>query len=659
MGKGCHAGVGRVPQEAAGRIVLVGSPNVGKSALFNALTGARVTVSNYPGTTVEVYRGRACLHGRHYEVVDTPGMYSLLPVTEEEYVTRRLLMRERPDLVLHVVDAKNLERSLPLTLQLREAGLRLILVLNIIDEARAAGMAIDTVRLAGELGVPVVATAGLTGEGLAELREAVNRHGGCCNATTPRYEDRIDRAAEEIASTLLGRYGLSRRAVALLLLQGDAEIEGQVAATEGGNAPPLRLASDRRAELGCDLTVRIAERRAAEARRLAGLAVNTQAPCGGGWRERLGAAMIHPLWGLPILAIVLYVGLYQFVGVFGAGTVVGWLEEGLFSRYFNPLVDTLLVHLPYLALRDLIGGEYGLLTLGLRYAVALILPIVGTFFLAFAVLEDSGYLPRLAYLLDRSFKRLGLSGRAVIPLVLGFGCDTMATMVSRTLETRRERVIATFLLALAIPCSAQLGVILGILAGRPAALGVWAAVLSLVFLLAGALAKRLLPGEEAGFYLEFPPLRWPRWRNVLIKSVSRMQWYFFEIVPLFALASVLIWLGRLTGIFEALLGLLRPIVAALGLPPETARAFLFGFFRRDYGAGGLYDLARTGSLDGGQLVVAAVTMTLFVPCVAQFAVMVKERGWKTALGMAGFIFPFSFLVGFLLHRALTLLGVIL
>lgn len=177
MGGGCHAGPG-VPRETAGRIVLAGSPNVGKSALFNALTGARVAVSNYPGTTVEVYWGRACLRGRHYEVIDTPGMYSLLPVTEEEYVTRRLLLQEEPDLVLHVADAKNLERSLPLTLQLLEAGLPLILVLNIIDEARAAGLAIDKERLRRELGVPVVATAGVTGEGLAELKEEVIRHGG-------------------------------------------------------------------------------------------------------------------------------------------------------------------------------------------------------------------------------------------------------------------------------------------------------------------------------------------------------------------------------------------------------------------------------------------------------------------------------------------------
>ena len=470
-----------------------------------------------------------------------------------------------------------------------------------------------------------------------------------------RYDPEIERAIEEVGAALTGSYGFSRRAVALMLLQGDAEMEAEAAGT--GDAEALRLAARWREVLGPGLAVRIAERRAAEARRLAALAVTARVEQGDEWRARLGALLIHPILGLPFLAAVLYFGLYLFVGVFGAGTLVDWLEEGVFGRYVNPLVYDLTARIPYGAIRELFGGEYGLFTLALRYAVAIILPIVGTFFLAFAILEDSGYLPRLAYLLDRTCKRLGLSGRAVIPLVLGFGCDTMATMVTRTLETRRERIIATFLLALAIPCSAQLGVILGLLAGRPLALALWAGVVALVFAVAGYIAKRVIPGEEAGFYMELPPLRRPRLRNVFVKTISRMQWYFLEIVPLFALASVLIWLGRLTGLFEAVLGLLRPVVGALGLPPETARAFLFGFFRRDYGAAGLHDLARAGLLDGHQLVVAAVTMTLFVPCIAQFLIMAKERGLRTALGMAGIIFPFSFLVGYVFNQILDFLGV--
>jgi ferrous iron transport protein B len=232
----------------------------------------------------------------------------------------------------------------------------------------------------------------------------------------------------------------------------------------------------------------------------------------------------------------------------------------------------------------------------------------------------------------------------------------MATLVSRTLETNRERVIATLLLALAIPCSAQLGVILGLLSAKPFALAVWAGFVILVFLLVGYLAAKILPGERPAFYMELPPLRLPRIVNILEKTLSRMQWYFLEIIPFFILASVLIWAGKITGIFDAFIQVSTPLMAALGLPPQAAEVFLFGFFRRDYGAAGLYDLQKFGALSGVQIVVAAVTLTLFVPCIAQFAIMIKERGWKTALAIAGFIFPFAFLCGIVLNFILTLLG---
>jgi len=261
-------------------------------------------------------------------------------------------------------------------------------------------------------------------------------------------------------------------------------------------------------------------------------------------------------------------------------------------------------------LRELVGGEYGILTLGVRYAVAIVLPIVGTYFLAFSAIEDSGYLPRLAMLIDRVFKKIGLNGRAVIPMVLGFGCDTMATIVTRTLETRRERIISTLLLSLAIPCSAQLGVMLALLGPHPELAAVWVLVVLGVFLLVGYLAARLMPGERPTFYMELPPLRLPTLRNVLVKTYTRMEWYLREVIPLFIVASVLIWLGKVSGLFDLALAGLRPVMGYLGLPQEAAVAFLFGFFRRDYGAAGLYDLRQ--ALTPGQLLVAITTMTLFI-----------------------------------------------
>jgi ferrous iron transport protein B len=334
------------------------------------------------------------------------------------------------------------------------------------------------------------------------------------------------------------------------------------------------------------------------------------------------------------------------VGGFGAGTVVDFLEGHLFEEYFVPFVNGWTERLiPWKVLQDLIAMDYGVLTLGVRYAVALVMPIVGAFFLIFSVVEDSGYLPRLSLLIDRVFKKIGLSGRAVIPMTLGFGCGTMATMVTRTLESVRERVIATVLLALAIPCSAQLGVIFGLAADSPGVIITWIGTVGLVFLLIGYLTARILPGETPDFFMELPPLRWPRLANVWIKTSSRMRWYFMEILPLFLLASVLIWAGNITGLFQKALWLLSFPTNWVGLPDEAAQAFLYGFFRRDYGVAGLYDVHQTGALSGNQLAVATITLTLFLPCIAQFLVMLKERGWRMATMVAVFVFPFAFLVG--------------
>ncbi|MDD5595307.1 MAG: nucleoside recognition domain-containing protein, partial [Candidatus Omnitrophica bacterium] len=362
-----------------------------------------------------------------------------------------------------------------------------------------------------------------------------------------------------------------------------------------------------------------------------------------------------PFIGGPLLLFVLYYGLYKFVGVFGAGVLVDFLEKHVFSTHVNPIAINL-VHrgIPFAPLQDLLVGEYGIITLGIRYAFAIILPIVATFFFAFAIIEDTGYLPRLAMLVDQLFKRIGLSGRAVIPLVLGLGCSTMATIVTRTLPSKRERIIATLLLALAIPCSAQMGVIMALLGGKPLGLVVWLSVIIVVFLLVGFLAAKIMPGELPSFYMEIPPLRLPHLFNILRKTFVRLQWYFLEVLPLFIFASIFIWLGQLTGIFNLLVKILEYPVRWIGLPSEAAVAFLFGFFRRDYGAAGLYDLKKIGALSGNQLVIGCVTLTLFLPCIAQLLMNIKERGIRLGIAMSVFILFFSFAVGFTVNQIFIL-----
>lgn len=475
------------------------------------------------------------------------------------------------------------------------------------------------------------------------------------------YDDAVERALGKIEGLLRGTYPLPGRAVGLFLLQEDPEITRLVRERDGERFAAIEaVVEEARAGRGEPLSYAIPLQRQRRARALAELAVTRTGPDRARrWADRLSDLTIDPVTGIPLLLLVTYFGLYKFVGGFGAGTLVDALDR-LYRTYVNPWVNAVVAtYVPWPAVQSLLARDYGVITLGLRYAVVIILPIVGTFFVAFSVIEDTGYLPRLAMLVDVLFKRIGLNGRAVIPMTLGFGCDTMATVVTRTLETRRERVIATFLMALAIPCSAQLGVILGLLSGNPGALVVWGGFVALLFAVIGYLTARILPGERPSFYMELPPLRLPRPGNILIKTYSRVERYVAEVVPLFVLASVALWLGDLTGLFDRLVVGLRPLVGLLGLPDQAAGAFIFGFFRRDYGAAGLYDLERAGALTGRQLVVSAVTLTLFVPCVAQFTVMARERGTKTAFAMAGIIALIAFASGWFLNVLLTGLGVVL
>ena len=655
---GCHCAPETGEQRAGDvhprlRVALVGAPNVGKSALFNRLTGRSVTVSNYPGTSIVVTRGAGTIGSAAVEVLDTPGMYSLLPATDDERVARRVVLEGGADVLVHIVDAKSLSRMLPLTLQLVEVGRPLVVALNMMDEAERLGIRIDVPRLALRLGVAVVPIVAVDGRGLDALRVAIATAARGPVPLPPAYGNGVGTALSSLRGALAGVYRVDPAALAALLLQGDAEATAWVRAAEpDGGRRAVDAAHILAAGLGAPAPYRVAVERQRAAEELAAGVVTTARGRVAPWVDWLGRALARPVTGIPALLVVLYMGLYQFVGRFGGGTLVDWLEGTVFEERVNPFFERLFAAVPWEAVRSLFVGEYGALTLGLRYAVAIILPIVGAFFLFFSVLEDSGYFPRLALLVDRVFKRLGLSGRAVIPIVLGFACDTMATMVTRTLQTRRERVLATLLLALAIPCSAQLGVILALFAGRPLAFGVWVLALTGTFVLVGAIGARVLRGAPATFHMELPPLRRPRLGNVLVKTYTRMQWYFLEVLPLFLIASVLLWAGQLTGVFAAVVSALEPVVAALGLPAETARIFLFGFFRRDYGAAGLFDLTRQGLLDQVQLAVAGVTLTLFVPCIAQFLMMMKERGVRTALGMLAFITPFAFGVGYLLNLAL-------
>jgi ferrous iron transport protein B len=664
-------------------VILVGNPNVGKSVLFGALTGKYVTVSNYPGTTVEVTRGSATIEGKPWHVMDTPGTNNLLPMSEDEQVTRDILLSERGYVCVQVCDAKNLRRGLLLAAQLAEAEIPFALALNMADEAESRGIAIDEARLGQALGIDVVRTVAVQRQGLSTLQARLGE--ARPSPWRARYDDHIEAAITHVAP-LLPKGGIGPRGLAIMALVGDESLRTFLAA-QLPEADLARIDAIRRALAARypeSLRFVIARQRLAAVDRLHDLVLTRgSATAASGLARKLGSWATHPVWGLPILLLVLYVA-YEFVGVLGAGTLVDFLENTVFGEYLVPwTVAAIRFVIPSGPVREfLVGpagwaydpakgidhggfliGKYGVVSMGLSYGVAIVLPIVTTFFIAFSILEDSGYLPRLAVMVNKIFKRMGLNGKAVLPMVLGLGCDTMATMTARIMETRKERVIVTLLLALAVPCSAQMAVLFAMTAALSTAAKLWflGTLLAVIFLV-GWLAAKVLPGRGSDFILELPPLRLPQASNIAVKTSARIEWYLREALPLFVLGTLILYgLDRfhLLGVLERLMS--PVVVGLLELPPEAASAFILGFLRRDYAAAGLFryfePFMDAGTLTWNmevQIVTALVTITLFIPCIANFFMILKERGWRTGLGIAAFILPFSFGVGAVVNQLMRM-----
>nr|WP_265949215.1 ferrous iron transporter B [Dechloromonas sp. A34] len=571
----------------------------------------------------------------------------------------RALLNEDPRCLVQVGDAKNLRRTLTLTALLAELGVPMVLALNMHDEAAARGVTVDIPALAEELGIPVLATVATGGEGVGELTSSLG------NARRPqallRYDADIEADIAGIGACITRHAPhphLAARGLAILYLGGDSEVADWLAAHAGtalAELEALRQQAGARAEN--KLPSRLAHERTEAADALAASVIKRAAMSSPLLSQRLGQYVVHPVWGIPILLGVLY-AVYQFVGVFGATVLVGLLEKDLFEGILNPAFTDLVhaaIGLPWLA--ELLVGQYGLWTMGMTYALALILPIVTTFFFAFGVLEDSGYLPRLTVIANRLFATIGLNGRAVLPMVLGLGCVTMATLTTRILHSPRERLITIFLLALAIPCSAQLGVVLGMLGGISfTAVLVWAAAMVGILLLAGFLAAKLIPGRRIPLVTELPPMRLPIIGNVLKKTGGRLKWYLLEVIPLFLLGTFIMYALDKTGALPMIIRAGEPLVAGwLGLPPEASAAFVMGFLRRDFGATGLFAMAH--SLSPIQAVVGMITITLFIPCFASLMMMVKEQGAKVAVAMVVVIVPFAFLIGGLFNLLLRALWI--
>lgn len=572
------------------KIVLVGNPNVGKSLIFHSMSGVYVNVSNFPGTTVEVEKGT--YHG--FDVYDTPGIYGVSSFNDEERVARDVILNA--DIILNVIDGTHLERDLFLTQQLIDMGKRVSVLMNFMDEVSNNHIAIDRDRLSHFLGVniyPVSAAEGIDADVLADAVRSA-REG------TQRSE------LHSNLHTMLSMVG--SQGEALLVMEGDEVIAERHGIPPGTMREELYVGRRNRVNYLVNQILQDAHPHHA-------------------FSELLGRWSLTPLTGIPILLAVLYIA-YLLVGKLVAQDLVGFTEGVIGRGYWEPWVRGLVGKLIPLSswAGELLVGEFGVITMTTTYLLFLLLPLVASFYIALSVLEDSGYLPRLATMVDRTLAFIGLNGRAVIPLILGFGCVTSATITTRLLNTEREKTIATAILQFVIPCSAQIAVIAALLAGAGfGAMIIYVTVILTVLIVIGTVLNHMLKGSPEPLLLDLPPLRLPKVRNVIRKTTLRSYQFMKEASGWFFVGALAVGLAHWAGVLEFLERALRPMTTGwLQLPPEASTAFIMGVVRRDFGAAGLYHM----NLTPMQVLVALVTITLFVPCIASLMVMMKERGLK-------------------------------
>ena len=562
------------------RILLVGNPNVGKSALFSRLTGTHIIASNYPGTTVGFTKGYLKLGEERAELIDVPGNYTLEPGSKAEEVAVEML--KDGDLVINVVDATNLERNLNLTLQLLERQTPVIVALNMWDDTRHRGINVDVAKLEELLGVPVVPTVAVTGQGVRELVRRLPEAKVPENARTYSNSDERWARVGDIVS----------------------------------HAQSLSHRHHR-------------------------------------WYENLQDASSHRVGGIVIAVLVLF-ATFWFVRFVGEG-IIGYVAEPLFEGLWTPLLDRLSLALGAggfwhnVLIGNLIGGEidyfqsFGLLSTGLYIPLAAVLPYIVSFYLALGILEDVGYLPRLAVLMDTIMHRLGLHGYAIIPTILGFGCNVPAVMATRILESRKQRFIAATLISIGVPCAALQAMIIGLVGKQ--GVGYVAMVYGSLFIswiIIGLILNRAVKGFNPELLVEIPPYRLPPWRVIGEKLWLRVSGFVKEALPIVLGTVLVVNILYTLGVFNAIANMAAPVLTGLwGLPKETITALVVGFLRKDVAMGMLAPLALTAK----QLVISSTVLAMFFPCVATFVVLARELGARDLLKAVGIMIAAALIMG--------------
>lgn len=672
MALACHGAIQRAKSDADLTIALAGNPNVGKSSVFNYLTGLDATTANYPGKTVEVGLGTTTVEGSTVALVDLPGTYALGAVSDDQWAARRAILDSRPDAVLAVVDATNLARNLYLVLQLLDLGLSVVVALNLVDEAERRGVTIDAERLSASLGVPVIPTVATSGTGLRDaLTAAVAVARRQCCHPTPQYGADVDEAIVAVSARieeLRAREpldGLSSRALAIFLLEEDSEVANATIGRSWGREAltSARTASLRLADaLGEAGPILLPRRRHALASRIAHeVSVARQQAT----TDRFLSLTTSFVTGLPVLLAVL-AGTFAFL--FFVGNWLATAFSDLWETHVSPLIQGAFLFLfgdGTLANTLLWGFDAGI-----QAALGVGIPYILTFYFLLALLEDSGYLSSAAFLADQLMRRLGLHGRAIIPLVAGAGCNVPAIIGTRVLSTLRERVIASTLIVL-VPCSARTAVILGAVSlylGWQPALAAFA-MLAIIVTAVGLLLNRIMPGQTGGLMIEMFPFRRPHLATTARKTWSRFREFVFVAMPIVLVGSLILGALYETGYVWVLADPMAPIVQGwLGLPAVAGLTLLFAVLRKELALQLLVTLAiaqyGTGASDlltfltPRQVFVYAIVNAIYIPCIATVAVLGRELGWRRALGIMTFTVALAVAIGGATDRVIAALGLL-
>lgn len=570
------------------KIVLMGNPNVGKSVVFSRLTGANVIASNYPGTTVDFSKGKMRIEGESVEIIDAPGTYSLNPANKAEEVASEML--KQADVIINVLDATNLERNLYLTLELLERNIPIIIALNLWDETKHLGINIDEKELEKLLGIPVVPTVALTGEGIKELVSRISE---------AKSNEKIKPTSQE------GRW---------------VEI--------GSIIKKVETVEHRHHTI----------------------------------RDRIADLTIRPLTGIPIAFGVIFCA-FWFVRLIGEN-LIAYVFDPIFDNLYRPLLLQLGNLLGPGFLNNLLLGDFGpevsfieslgVLTTGVYVPFAAVLPYIIAFYFTLSILEDTGYLPRLATLVDKVFHKLGMHGYGIVPMFLGLGCNVPGALSTRTLETRKQRFISATLLAICVPCMAQLAMVFGVL-GRYGIhyIGIVFVTLVILYIIVGLLLNRFIKGESPEIFLEIPSYRRPSFKAVIKKTWMRIRWFLKEAIPYLFLGVFIINILYAIGILQWFGNALSPLMEGLfGLPGDASIALVTGFFRKDLAVGMLLTIEGIHVM---QLVIAITMLTIYFPCVATFAVLIRELGIKDMIKSAAIMVSTAAVVGVILK--IVLLGV--